>query len=204
MRRLALFVVLALVSACKNAAAVPDPLAGQRKICQQLAADKQLRAGVSVDDCARQLQAADSRADSSRQAEELANRLQQLVAASHQQGSSQGEQDAQLNVVVAKLQGLGKAAVPMALSMMTTTIDPDLRAPLARVLSTVCAADCAAGNFDCIVPALLEGTSDDKPSDVRRDSAAALARCTGEKVKGEPSAWRKWWSDREARQPADH
>lgn len=200
MRRSALFAVLVLASACKNAGAVPDPLAEQRKTCQQLAADKQLRAGVSVDDCARQLQSADSRVDTGHQAEELADRLQQLVAASHQR--REPSQDAQLNIVVGKLQGLGRAAVPMALSMMTSSIDPDLRAPLARVLATACAADCAARKFDCIVPALLEGTSDDKPADVRRDSAAALVRCTGETVQGEPSAWRKWWSEREARQSA--
>ena len=92
--------------------------------------------------------------------------------------------------------------MPAALSMMTTSIDPDLRAPLARVLSSACAADCATRKFDCIVPALLEGTSDDKPPEVRRDSAAALARCTGEKVPGEPSAWRKWWAERESRPSA--
>jgi hypothetical protein len=199
MNRPALFVVLVLASACKNAGAA-DPLAEQRKTCQQLANDKQLRAGVSVDDCARQLQQAESRVEPGRQAEELADRLQQLVAASHQRPDP--SQEEQLNLVVSKLQGLGRAAVPPALSMMTTSIDPDLRAPLARVLTTVCAADCAAHKFDCIVPALLEGTSDDKPADVRRDSAAALAHCTGETVQGEASAWRKWWTDREARGPA--
>lgn len=196
MRWLALFFVLSLAAACKDA--VADPLAGQRQTCQKLAADKQLKPGVSIDDCARQLQEADTRVDAGRQAEELTDRLQQLVAASKRRRDASLDQE--LVVVVSRLQGLGKAAVPAALSMMTTSIDPDLRAPLARVLASTCASDCAAHKFDCIVPALLEGTSDDKAADVRRDSAAALSRCTGEKVVGEPSAWRKWWADREARQ----
>lgn len=197
MRRPALFFVLiAAAAACKPAGAA-DPLEAQRKTCQQLAADKQLRAGVSIDDCVRQLHEADSRVDAGRQAEELTDRLQALVAAAHQHRDA--SQDQQLNVVVTKLQGLGRAAVPPALSMMTSSIDPDLRAPLARVLASACAADCASRRFDCIVPALLEGTSEDKPADVRRDSAAALARCTGETLAGEPSAWRKWWAAREAR-----
>lgn len=199
MRRPALCFVLVLAAACRNAGAA-DPLAEQRKTCKQLADSKQLKAGVSIDDCARQLQASDNRVDAGRQAEELTDRLQQLVAASHQHHDPSQEQ--QLNGVVSKLQALGKAAIPTALSMMTTSIDPDLRAPLARVLASACAADCASRKFDCIVPALLEGTSSDKPADVRRDSATALSRCTGEKVEGDPSAWRKWWTDREARQPA--
>ncbi len=198
MRRLALCLVLVLAAACRNAAA--DPLAAERKTCQQLAADKQLKPGVSIDDCARLLQAADTRVNANRQAEEFVDRLQQLVAASHQQRDA--SQDELLNVVVSKLQGLGRVAVPAALSMMTTSIDPDLRAPLARVLASACAADCVAHEFHCIVPALLEGTSEDKPAEVRRDSAAALTRCTGEKVLGEPSAWRKWWADRESRPSA--
>lgn len=196
MRRLALFFVLVLTSACKNAGAA-DPLAASRKTCQQLAADKQLKAGVSIDECAQRLQAAEARVDPGQKADELVDRLQELVTASHQHRDP--AQDEQLNVVVAKLQGLGRAAVPTALSTMSSSIDPDLRAPLARVLASACAADCGARKFDCIVPALLEGTSDDKPADVRRDSAAALARCTGAQVAGEPAAWRKWWAEHEPR-----
>lgn len=198
MNRPALVVVLALsfLAACKNAGAA-DPLAEARKTCQQLSADKQLRSGVSIDDCARQLQSTAQKPDVSREADELTDRLQQLVAASHERRDPAQEQ--QLNTVVSRLQGLGRAAVPASLAMMTSSIDPDLRAPLARVLASACAADCHARKFDCIVPALLEGVSEDKPADVRRDSALALSRCTGANVQGDPSAWRKWWADREAR-----
>jgi hypothetical protein len=54
MRRLALCFLLASI-ACKN---TPDPLAAERATCAQLAERKQLKSGLSVDDCALQLKAA--------------------------------------------------------------------------------------------------------------------------------------------------
>jgi hypothetical protein len=46
--------LLFLLLACKKA---PDPLAEQRKTCQELFAQKALKPGLSVDDCALQLKA---------------------------------------------------------------------------------------------------------------------------------------------------
>jgi hypothetical protein len=48
-----LFLLLAI--ACKK---TPDPLADQRKTCQDLSDQKALKAGLSVDDCAKQLKSA--------------------------------------------------------------------------------------------------------------------------------------------------
>jgi hypothetical protein len=53
MKRLALYFLLASV-ACKN---TPDPLAAERATCAQLAERKQLKSGLSIDDCALQLKA---------------------------------------------------------------------------------------------------------------------------------------------------
>ena len=58
MFRMAPFLLFAVV-ACNRA---PDPLAEQRKTCQQLADQKALKAGLTVDDCAKQLKARDDAA----------------------------------------------------------------------------------------------------------------------------------------------
>lgn len=52
-----LFFLLAI--ACKQ---TPDPLADQRKTCQGLSDQKALKAGLSIDDCAKQLKAAEGTA----------------------------------------------------------------------------------------------------------------------------------------------
>jgi hypothetical protein len=52
MFRMAPLLFLLVSFACKRA---PDPLAEQRKTCQELSASKSLKAGLSVEDCAREL-----------------------------------------------------------------------------------------------------------------------------------------------------
>jgi hypothetical protein len=52
MLRLAPLLCLFSLVACK-----PDPLAEQRKTCQELSAQKALKPGMSVDDCAKELKA---------------------------------------------------------------------------------------------------------------------------------------------------
>jgi hypothetical protein len=56
MFRMAPLLVSLLALACNRG---PDPLAEQRKTCQQLADSKSLKAGLTVDECAKQLKAAE-------------------------------------------------------------------------------------------------------------------------------------------------
>jgi hypothetical protein len=58
MFRMAPLLLLAAI-ACNRG---PDPLAAQRKTCQDLADQKALKAGLTVDDCAKQLKARDEAA----------------------------------------------------------------------------------------------------------------------------------------------
>jgi hypothetical protein len=54
MFRMAPLVFLLTLAACNRG---PDPLAEQKKLCQQLADSKSLKTGMTVDDCALQLKA---------------------------------------------------------------------------------------------------------------------------------------------------
>lgn len=191
MHRLAICVFA--LSACKS---TPDPLAEQRKTCEQLAADKQLKAGLSIDACAQQLKAQADAADPARRAEELVDRAQGLVL----QGRDKRDAANQLELrdVLTALAGLGRPAVAPTLSRLKASNDPELRIALAKVLVSTCSSDCASARYDCIVPALLEGTTYDKPSEVRKESEKGLVHCTGEQLGDDPAAWRSWWAAHEA------
>jgi hypothetical protein len=191
MRSIALALVASLPFAgCKKA---PDPLEQHRALCRSLAEGKQLRQGLSVEECARELKARADLADPGRQAAELVDRVTHLVTA------GRGEpQKTELRDALDALLRIGRPAVAPALARLRGSGDPDVRLALARVLIGVCAGDCAEKKFDCIVPALLEGTSEDKPSDVRREAERGLLRCTGEQFGDDPTAWRAWWAERSA------
>src|SRR3954468_14829860 len=168
----------------------PDPLAEQRALCRALEEHHQLRAGLSVDECARKLKETADLNDPARKAAELADRIVQL--ATHGRATEKVEmRDAQDS-----LQRLGRPAVAPAMSRLQGTPDAVARIALARVLVGICGSDCADRKFDCIVPALLEGTTDEVPPEARREAELGLYHCTGEQFGNDASAWRKWWSDR--------
>jgi len=169
----------------------PDPLAEQRRTCARLAEQKSLRAGLSVDDCAKELKERADLADPGRRAEELVDRIARLVTAGKVKPAPAELKDAQLS-----LQALGRPAVAPTLAKMRSSSDADVRLAVAKVLVNLCASDCAAAKYDCIVPALLEGVGDDKPADARREVERALLRCTGEQIGDDPSAWRRWWASK--------
>jgi hypothetical protein len=178
------FVFLAgLLVACR-----PDPLADFRNTCRGLEEQKLLRAGLSVDRCAQQLKERADLDDPALKAEELVGRVTRLVG----RGGAQ-----ELRDTLSQLQGLGRPAVAPALATLKSARDPGLRLALARVLINLCAEDCATHRFECMVPALLEGTSDDKPHGARIEAEKALTRCTGEELGDDPAAWRKWWAGKE-------
>jgi hypothetical protein len=180
---------LCAVSACKQA---PDPLDEHRKACRELDASKSLRAGLTVEECAKELKAAADARDPARRAEELTQRLAALVIAG--KSGSDATQRQELRDTLIAVQGLGKPAVPALQQRMTGSQDPDLRIAVAKALVNICGEDCAVQNYSCIVPALLEGTTTDKPAEVRLESIKGLSRCTGQGFGDDPSAWRTWWS----------
>jgi len=182
-----LLALAVFLGACK-----PDPLASQRELCKELRSRNELRKGLSIDECAKELKQRADLNDPTRKAQELVDRVVRLV----QQGRGKPKSE-ELRDTIEALQQVGRPAVAPALSEMQTSIDPDLRLALARVLVSTCAEDCATGRYDCIVPALLEGTTDDKPADVRRESEKGLMRCTGEQLGDDPAAWRRWWTDKQ-------
>jgi hypothetical protein len=186
--------LLLLLLACNRA---PDPLAEHRKTCEQLLEQKALKPGLSVENCAKELKTRADLTDPARRAEELVDRIAQLVTAGKGKPAPVELKDAQLS-----LQALGRPAVGPALAKMKGSGDPDVRLAIAKVLVNLCAQDCAGSNYACIVPALLEGTGDDKPSDARREAEKALTRCTGEQLGDDPAAWRRWWAGREAQTTA--
>ncbi len=186
--------ILLFALACNRA---PDPLAEHRKTCEQLLEQKALKAGLSVEDCAKELKARAELADPARRAEDLASRIAQLVAAGKGKPAPAELKDAQLS-----LQALGRPAVEPALAKMKGSGDAEVRLAIAKVLVNLCAADCAGSKYDCIVPALLEGTGEDKPDGARREAEKALMRCTGEQLGDDPAAWRRWWAGREAQTTA--
>lgn len=191
-RVLVALAAVACASACKRP---PDPFAAQRAACAQLAAAHQLRAGLTVESCARELQQRQDAADPARHAEELAVRAEALV----QQGrvTPTPAQREELRQVLAELQGQGPAAIAPLQARLRSS-DADLRIAAARVLVSLCAGECGEGSLACIVPALLEGTGDDRPPEVRRESMKGLRHCTGAEIGDDPAAWRRWWAERAA------
>jgi hypothetical protein len=170
----------------------PDPLAEQRALCRALEQDHQLRPGLGLDDCARKLKETADLNDPARKAAELVDRVVHLASEGRQSDRTE-LRDAQES-----LQRIGRPAVPSALSRLQSSPDSNARLALARVLVGICSEDCAKRKFDCIVPALLEGTGDDRPPEARREAERGLLHCTGEQFGDDPAAWRKWWSDRAA------
>lgn len=170
----------------------PDPLDEHRKACRDLEAAKQLRAGLTVEECAKDLKSAADARDPARRAEELTQRLAALVLAG--KGSSDPSQRQELRDTLIAVQGLGKPAVPALQARMNGSQDPDLRIAVARALVHICGADCNTQSWSCIVPALLEGISSEKPAEVRLESIKGLTRCTGKEFGDDPAAWRAWWS----------
>jgi hypothetical protein len=188
MQRIACLLALLAICCTKT----PDPLAEQRAQCRALEEKHELRPGLAVDECARKLKETADLNDPSRKAAELVDRIVQL--ATHGGASDKVElRDAQ-----ASLERIGRPAVEPTLSRLKANATSEARLALARVLVGVCGTDCADRKFDCIVPALLEGTSDDLPPEARREAEVGLTRCTGEQFGDDPTAWRKWWSDRSA------
>jgi hypothetical protein len=182
-------VLLALSLSCQKP---PDPLAEQRVLCRSLEQGHQLRPGLSVDECARKLKEAADRDDPARKASDLVDRIVQLAI----QGKESDRTE--LRDAQGSLQRIGRPAVAPALSRLLASPDSNARLALARVLVGICGDDCADRKFECIVPALLEGTDDDRPPEARREAERGLMRCTGEQFGDDPTAWRKWWSDRSA------
>ena len=184
-------------SACTQA---PDPLEEHRKACRELDASKSLRAGLTVDECAKELKAAAEARDPARRAEELTQRLAALVIAG--KSGTDATQRQELRDTLAAVQGLGKPAVPALQQRLTGSQDPDLRIAVAKALVNICGEDCAAQSYACIVPALLEGTTTDKPAEVRLESIKGLSRCTGQGFGDDAAAWRAWWSQQPRVQPS--
>ena len=70
--------ILLVALACNRA---PDPLAEHRKTCEQLLEQKALKAGLSVENCAKELKSRADLNDPARRAEDVVDRIAQLVTA---------------------------------------------------------------------------------------------------------------------------
>jgi hypothetical protein len=179
----------ALLVCCLAAGCRRDPLGEYRATCSKLRDEDALRPGLSLDDCAGELKSRADLADPARRAEELVDRIARLVV----EGSGKPTR-LELRDALADLKELGRPAEAPALLRLRSSTDAELRIALARVLVGICADDCARRRFDCIVPALLEGTGEERPPEVRVESEKALARCTGERIGDDRAAWRAWWA----------
>jgi len=173
----------------------PDPLAEHRASCEALQKAGQLRKGLAVEACAQQLKVAADAADPQLRAREILDRLASLTAQGRGQSGDQSQISAVRDAAIG-LQQLGKPVVAVSLERMAASQDPDFRIAIARALVGLCSEDCATGDYSCIVPALLEGVSADKPSEVRHEAAKGLTRCTGQAHGDDLAAWKKWWSER--------
>ena len=178
-------VLLALSLSCQKP---PDPLAEQRALCRALEQYHQLRPGLGVDECARKLKETADLNDPARKASDLVDRIVQLAI----QGTA--SERTELRDAQDSLQRIGRPAVTPALSRLQASPDSNARLALARVLVGICGDDCADRKLDCIVPALLEGTGEERPLEVRVESEKALARCTGERIGDDAAAWHAWWA----------
>jgi hypothetical protein len=187
-------VLFFLSTAC---AGKPDPLAAHRATCEQLQKSGQLKKGLALDACAQQLKAAADAADPRTHANEALDQLAAVVVKGR--GSKDESQLAAVRAAVEAVQRLGRPAAPAALERMESSRDAEFRVAVAKALVNVCAADCGLADYSCIVPALLEGVSDDKPVEVRREAEKGLLRCTGQEIGDDPAAWKKWWAERKGR-----
>ncbi len=183
-----LLLSMTAIAACKTAV---DPLDEYRATCRTLQAQGQLRAGLAIDDCAKQLKTAADESDPAKRADELAGRIQALV---QEQKGKEGPPRDELRQAIAAVQALGKPAAPALQTRFEASHDPDLRIALAKALVGICYEDCAKQKFDCIVPALLEGATSDKPAEIRQASLKSLASCTGKEFGDDAAAWTSWWA----------
>jgi hypothetical protein len=176
------------LAACNRTA---DPLDAFRATCRDLQSKGQLKAGLAIDDCARDLKSAADADDPTRRADELAARIQALV----QQGQGKPAQTPdELRQAILAVQLLGRAAAPPVIARFQASRDPELRLAYAKALVGMCFEDCAAKKWDCIIPALLEGITPDKPEEVRSASAQGLARCSGKEYGDDAAAWNSWYA----------
>ena len=182
-------ILLATLSAALGCKHPPDPLEAPRAQCQKLADAKELKSGMTVEACAKELRAADPAV----RAQALLEQIQALVTAGKGPTQQTAPQHQALADALQGLASLGKPAVPPAQKLMTESKDPDLRIALARVLVALCIDDCAGQKWDCIVPALLEGATPDKPQEVRTAAVRGLNSCTQQLIGDDPAAWRKWY-----------
>lgn len=187
-------VSILLAAACASRA---DPLAEHRSTCEQLQKSGQLKKGLDLEACARQLKASADAADPKTHANDALDKLAALIVKGR--GSKDESHTAAVRDAVEALQRLGRSAAPLALKRLESSRDADFRIAVAKALVNVCMPDCGLADYSCIVPALLEGVSDDKPAEVRREAEKGLLRCTGQELGDDPAAWRKWWADRKGR-----
>src|SRR5438128_461160 len=152
-----------------------DPLAEHRATCEKLQKAGQLKKGLAIEECAKQIKAAADASDPKLRAAEILDRLAALTAKGR--AAKDEANTAAIRDLVQALQRLGKPAAQPALARLEASPDPDFRIAVAKALVAVCSDDCGTGDYACIVPALLEGTSDDKPADVRREAEKGLMRC---------------------------
>jgi hypothetical protein len=189
---LLLWATLAL-GGCKR---TRDRLDAERAQCRALAEAKQLRAGLGIEDCAAQLKAIADASDPAVRAGDLMDQAQALVSKSR--GTGAFLQHREVSRILSELQQLGRPAVPAMLRRLSTSRDLDLRIALARVLVVLCSEDCGQRRWDCIVPAMLEGTTDDKPAEVRISATRGLERCTQQPFGDDAAAFRRWYADQAA------
>ena len=168
-----------------------DPLDPFRKQCEELKAAGSLKAGMPIDDCAKTLQANAAEADPAHKAEELAARVESLVA---QGADKPGDAQTALHVAEAQLTGIGAPAIPVLQTHMAAAKQPDAKLAYAQTLVGLCFDDCAKQKYDCIVPALLEGLAGDRPREVKLASIKGLMTCTGKDFGEDAAGWQSWWA----------
>jgi hypothetical protein len=190
--RLCCVLTILSLAGCKRA---PDPLAESRATCERLQKEGKLKKGLAIEECAKQVKEAADAHDPKLRAEELLTRLAALTAKGR--GTTTESNQVAVRDAVQALQELNKPAVPAALARMKDSPDPDFRIAVAKALVAICANDCAFRDYDCMVPALLEGVGEDKPAEVRREAEKGLMRCTGEQLGDDPAAWKRWWAERQ-------
>jgi hypothetical protein len=187
-----LVAILALTG-CKR---TPDRLDAERAQCRALAEAKQLRAGLGIEECAVQLKAVADAADPAVRAGELMDRAQAIISESR--GTGAFLQHREVSRILANLEEMGRPAVPAMLRRLSASRDPDLRIGIARVLVVLCSEDCGQRKWDCIVPAMLEGTTSDKAPEVRLSATRGLARCTQQPFGDDEAAFRRWYAEQAA------